>query len=179
MRRIFGQIVLCPPFWLLFYFSFIFPCAAVKRTWALAGITERAYEKFIIETFSPGLHRQTLRRRKLWMTHVLKYYLQWTASQEENFIGWEVYLSWNMWEFYESGGLLQCYGSSNFLTFRSILPSNKAERCIQKNKSMRCDKLDEKSFLFSPWTPIYFVANENFCANREVYWEYCGDDFWV
>lgn len=84
------------------------------------------------------------------------------CSREENFIGWEVYLSWNMWEFYESGRLLQCYGSSNFLTFRSILQSNKAERYIPENKSMRCDKLDEKSLLFSPWAPICFVTNKDF-----------------
>lgn len=84
------------------------------------------------------------------------------CSREENFIGWEVYLSWNMWEFYESGRLLQCYGSSNFLTFRSILQSNKAERHIPENKSMRCDKLDEKSLLFSPWALFASLPTRSF-----------------
>lgn len=100
---------------------------------SLAGITERVHEKFIIETFSPGLHRQTLRRRKLWMTHVLKYYLHWTASREENFIRWEVYLSWNMWELYESGTFTMLR-IEQFHSVRSVLRSNKS-----KEQRIKCE----------------------------------------
>lgn len=76
-----------------------------------------------------------------------------------NFIGWEVYLSWNMWEFYVNGTFTMLR-IKQFSYFSVILPSNKAERCIQENKSMRCDKLDEKSFVFRPSTPTYRSQRE-------------------
>lgn len=44
---------------------------------------------------------------------------------EENSAVWEVYLSWNMWEFYGSGRGF--YNTSNFLTFLSVLRSHKVE----------------------------------------------------
>lgn len=161
VRGIFGQIVLCGPFWLLFYFSFIFPCAAVKRTWTRWDNGAGSRKIYYWDLFA-RLPSTDIAKAKVMNDTCFEILPAVNCSREENFIGWEVYLSWNMWEFYENGRVLQCYGSGNFLTFRSILQSNKAERYVPENKSMRCDKLDGKSLLFSPWAPICFVTNKDF-----------------